>query len=98
MSANGIPTFDIGDELYLQGTFTNAGGTLGNPGSVVARVIDPRGTVTPLAPVEISTGVWQGTFAPEVWGEHWFRFEGTGAITAAAEERFQIRRQRVPDS
>jgi hypothetical protein len=89
-------TYDIGDEIVLQGTFEDLTGDVEDPTSVACRVKSPDGTITTLSASKVSTGVYTASFGPSIEGVHWYRFEGTGAVTAAGERSFIVRIQQVP--
>jgi hypothetical protein len=88
--------YDIGDEIVLTGTFKNRAGQLTNPTAVVCKVRKPDGTTATLSTTNPSTGVFEAVLDIVLAGEHWFRFTGTGAVKAAAEQSFSVRSQQVP--
>jgi hypothetical protein len=91
--------YDIGDDVILTGSFTtlvDGVDTPTDPSTVTCKVRKPDGSEETIAPVHRSTGVYDATFTPTSSGEHWYRFEGTGAAKAAGEEYFTVRRRRVP--
>lgn len=88
-------TYDIGDDVILQGVYT-VNGAPTNPTAAVCKVAQPDGSEVTVTVAQISTGVYEGTFTPTQSGQHWYRFTGTGAAKAAGESYFQVRKQRVP--
>jgi len=93
-----MATYAIGDDVVLKATFKDRLGVLTNPTTVACRVADPLGSLTTVAANEISTGVYEGVFAPTVHGQHWYRFEGAGVIRTASEAIFLVAAQQVPAS
>lgn len=95
-----VETYDIGDDVILQGTFTVkiAGvDTLTDPTTFACKVTQPDGSEVAVASAaKISTGVYEGTFTPAQSGQHWYRYTGTGAAKAAGESYFHVRKPRVP--
>jgi hypothetical protein len=90
-----VATYDIGDDVLLQATFEGLDGTPTSPDAVTCGVKSPDGAITAVGLSEVSTGVFEGTYAPVMHGQHWYRFEGTGVIRAAAEGMFNVRTQYV---
>lgn len=93
--------YDIGDDVILQGKFTtkvNGVDTLTDPtGTPTCKVAQPDGTEVAVAGVaKISTGVYECTFTPAQWGDHWYGYKGLGAAKAAGEAYFHVRKPRVP--
>ena len=84
-------TYDIGAAVVVTGTFRNAAGDLANP--TTATVLYRRETDTELSdtPTNASTGVYNFTITPTQDGKWFYRFKGTGAVTAAGESFFIVR-------
>lgn len=89
--------FDIGDRLTLTASFRDADGELADPSEVTLDVLSPDGTVTRIDVDSASTGVWTGTVDPDTSGRWVYRWVGTGAVVAAEEGSFSVRRRRVPE-
>jgi hypothetical protein len=89
-------TYDVGDLVVLTGSFVNKDAVPTNPTTVVLKVREPDGVVvTVSAPSTGVTGVYEGTFPPTKVGTHWYRFLGTGTVSAAGETAFVVRKQQV---
>lgn len=89
---------DIGDEVILQGTFENRAGVHTTPTTLAGWVrvpTKPTVTVVPVVFQVTGVGIAEATFSPTVEGVHWWRIEGTGAVKAAGEEYFTVRKRRV---
>lgn len=103
---------DIGDELRLGIAFA-VGESLTDPTDVTVRIYTPSGAALTgsytvgvgddggdLTVVRDSAGVFYTLFTPDEAGDWWHRWEGTGAVNAAEDERFVVRRSRfypLPD-
>jgi len=90
------PTFVVGQQIVLQGTFKNRAGTLTNPTTVVLKVTDPAGTTTTVTNAQQSTGVYEGTFTPTIAGDHYWSMKGTAGLIAAGREMFVAVPDRTP--
>ena len=96
-----INVYDIGDIARCTGTFTDIDDDPADPTSVVFRYEKPDGTETALtygvdgAVIRDSIGVYHVdlTIAAGEYGRWHYRWTGTGALVAAGESRFQVRRQ-----
>lgn len=91
-----MANWDIGDSLTLTVSFTNASSVLTSPTTVVLTVKAPNGTTTTPVVTNDSTGVYHATYAPTMDGNHWYRWDGTGALTVAEEGGFYVRPRKVP--
>ena len=79
---------EIGAGLISTGTFTVAAtGALANPTAVLFEVKDPLGNITQPVVTQDSTGVYHANFVLTMAGTWWTRWEGDGAVQAAAEEK-----------
>lgn len=93
--------YDIGDLVRLTGTFTDLAGVATDPTGITCSIRLPSGTVTTLtygvdaSLYRTSTGVYYTDFAPTMEGLHYYRFAGTGAVTAAEETTFYIRKRQT---
>jgi hypothetical protein len=90
-------SYDIGDGIKLTAHFTNDAGADANPTTVTCTVLLPddsldEATVTGPSP----TGYYQAIITAEQNGKHFYRWAGTGAIVAAQEGRFTVRKRKVP--
>jgi len=85
---------DIGDLVRLSGTFADLNGNLLDPTAVILSIREPSGAVTSFQyghdafVVRESVGKYYMDFAPNAEGLHFYRFAGTGAVTAAEEKSF----------
>lgn len=96
-------TYDVGDRVKIQGSFTDANGTAADPTAVAVKVRDPSGNVSTytyaLSQVtKQETGVYYMYVTIDEAGEWWYRFEGTGAVIAADEMHFWAPVARVVSS
>lgn len=89
---------NVGDVVRVTTTpgFTNAAGVLTDPTTVTLRWRPSGGAetawvyLTNAAVVRDSVGVYHADITPTVAGLHYFRWEGTGAVTAAEEGTFNV--------
>lgn len=89
--------FDIGDQVILQGRFTNRAGVPANPTAAHVYVKTPDGIVAEVTPFSVTaeTGVYEATYAPTQTGKHYWRVTGTGTVATAAERWFTVVEQQV---
>lgn len=91
--------FDIGDLITLRATFrenVDSAPTEADPTLVVCRVKKPDGNVsTPAVTNDAGLGKFSVEVALDQAGTWRYRFEGTGAVIAAGERRFRVRRSEV---
>ena len=88
---------DIGDQAILQAIFKDREGVLTDPTTVAFYVMKPgdaAGTV--VSGAKVSDGIWEALYTITASGLHWWRVEGTGAVTAAEERSFEVSDRRVP--
>ncbi len=97
--------YDEGDIVRTSSTFTDTGGTNTDPSTVHFVLTSPDGTDTVNTRTGATTGtvdsitrVSSGVYFRDVTigsssGPHWYRFNSTGNITAAAEANFIARRR-----
>lgn len=87
-------TYNIGNLVRLSSAFTTQAGAPVDPTTITVRIKDPTGHITVLTyPANISkddTGAFHADFVPTMSGYHSYRWEGTGAATAAAETQFSV--------
>lgn len=92
--------YDIGDRITLTGLFANIAKVPTNPTAVTLAIRKPDGDVIVVAQGSMtnpSVGTWAYDFSPDQAGSWWFRWSGTGAVTAAEEKRFLVRSRKVPN-
>ena len=83
--------YDKGDQVKCSVTFADAAGAVEDPTAIVFRWKNPPGVIksfvynTDLALVKDEKGIYHVNLAPTVHGIWYYRFEGTGAVVAAAE-------------
>ena len=99
-------TYDIGDIVRAIGTFTDTGGTVGDP-TTVNFLIDTPTSVAPTtftrtsteavvgSITKESTGVYFHEFNATGQGEYQWRFTSTGTLQASGESWASIRPRRV---
>lgn len=100
-------TFDIGDQVRVTGTFTDTGGTVGDPTTVhflydtptsvaattATRTSTSTGSVGGIT--KLSTGVFFYDVTATGQGKYETRFTSTGSLQASGESWFSVRAQRV---
>lgn len=90
--------YDIGDKVTLTATFRNRAEALVDPSEIACRIKRPDGTVTVLAIgdlTRLSLGVWERDVVVDQAGVWHYRFEATGNIQTAGEERFRVRESAI---
>lgn len=93
--------YDIGDLIRLTGSFSDLAGTATDPTGITLSIRLPSGTITTLtygvdaSVYRLSTGFYYSDFAPTMEGLHYYRFAGTGAVTAAEEQNFYIKKRQT---
>lgn len=90
--------YDIGDLVNVTATFRDEDGELADPDTVVLTVLKPDGMATTVEAGSTVTGIWTGEISPDAHGTWRYRFAGTGAVKAAGEGAFNVRRRRVNQS
>lgn len=87
-----MKSYPLGGQIVLATTFIDAAsGQPANPTTVVLDLLDPNGIVTTPAISNSSVGVYKATVIPATAGVWTCRWQGTGAVTASHEFRFEIR-------
>lgn len=96
-----LDQYDVGDKRRLTVTFYNLSSAKTDPTGITFKMHEPDKTVTSYiygtdAELLKSSGSTAGEYYVD-WtvgqeGRHTFRFEGTGALVAAAESTFLARR------
>lgn len=95
-----MATYDIGDKLRIGVTFTDVAGTAGDPTTILLKVKPPNETIITYtygtdAITRTGTGVYYLDYQVAKTGLHWYRWEGSGALTVVTEGSFDVRRKRV---
>ena len=100
-------TFDIGDVVTAKGTFTDTGGTVGDPTTVNFLYDTPTSTAPTTATrtststgavggiTRVSTGVYTYPITTTGVGLYETRFTSTGTLAASGESWFSVRPRRV---
>jgi hypothetical protein len=83
-------SYIIGNILVLSGVFKTAAGVLIDPTTVTLNVRLPDGTTVTPAVTHDSTGMYHANYQPAIGGIFYYRFVGTGAAIAAAQQQFTI--------
>jgi len=90
--------YDIGDEVRVMGNFTAEDGiTPADPTDVECRVRRPDGTIADYNGTQVirdAEGGYHVDVVIDQWGTWFYRWVGTGALNAAGEETFSVRRTR----
>ena len=85
-------SYAVGTAIQILGTFTNPAKAAVDPTAVRLRVKDPTGTeVDYISPIQISTGVYSQQIIPTMTGTWVYRWEGTGAVIASSENKFEVK-------
>lgn len=83
--------YDIGDGIRLSATFTvNAVAT--NPTTVTVTLTDPSGNATAPTTTNDGTGAYHADVLLDEAGKWYYRFVGTGAVIAASQADFFVRK------
>ena len=83
--------YDVGDGIRLTANFTVAD-IATNPSSVVLKVTDPGGNSGTSTPTNSGTGAYLKDIDVDEDGTWYYRFVGTGAVVAASEGHFFVRK------
>ena len=87
-----MKSYPLGTQLVLGTTFVDAITQVpADPTTVTLEVMDPTGTVTMPSYTHPGTGLFKSLFTPSMAGVWTTRWEGTGAVVAATEHKFEIR-------
>lgn len=93
-----VNSYGLGDQVRLSASFTDAEGAAVDPTVITVRYADPTGAVTTLtygvdvAVTYEAAGMYYVDFVPDRAGQWRYRWESSGAVTAAAEGVFQVKR------
>ena len=88
-------TYDVGNQVQLAAVFTNTAGAATDPTAITLRVRLPDNSVQTYTyaaaqVVKSSTGNYYYNYTTTQYGVHYYRFEGTGALTAASDNSFTV--------
>ena len=87
-------TYQVGDLVQVQGTFTDSTGTAFDPDEVTCKYKDPSGNITTDAsPTQNGTGIYYVNVEVDESGTWHYRFAGEtsgGSYQGADEEHFQV--------
>lgn len=91
----GTREYDVGDSCRTSAYF-KVNGDPSDPTTVTLKVKSPSGTVTTYTTpdaeiVKVGTGTYQSDILLNASGDWWYRWEGSGAVTAAREKRLSVR-------
>lgn len=92
-----VAKYDVGDRVRVHVEFRNDEGVAADPTGVTIRQKAPDGTVTSYIAgeaeevVHLGTGSYYLDIDVDAAGQWYYRAEGTGAVTAAAEGEFVAR-------
>ena len=88
-------TYDIGDLVRLDATFTGLDGVPSTPTTTVCTVRRPDGTEETPVPQTASPGALYALVAATMPGRWHYRWVGTGVVQAAEEGVFVVRQSAV---
>lgn len=80
--------YDVGNIVVLGVSFATAANVQVDPTAVFLSVKTPDGIIAVLTPTRVSTGVYSYNYTLVQAGIHFYRFTGTGVVTAAADGQF----------
>ena len=91
-----VNTYDKGDAVRLKGTFTVSSVNT-DPTTIILKVKDSDGTISTYTYAggtitRSATGIYYKDVTVSNDGLWYYRFEGTGAVIAAGEGSFEVRR------
>jgi hypothetical protein len=94
-----IKTFDLGNGPRAITKFRDFAGVLTDPTTVKVKIKKGNGTILPdkvfgtdVAVVKESVGIYHIDLDTDVHGTWTIRWEATGTVKAAIEQRFEVRR------
>lgn len=88
--------YDVGDGIRLTGTFTISGSGA-NPTTATLSVTDPSAVVTTPSVGSGTDGVYLVDIIVDEPGDWHYRWVGTGAVVAATEGHFLVRKRRADE-
>lgn len=90
MTTVDVNEYDIGDGIVLEATFSKDGAPA-DPTTVVCKLRLPDRSIVELPTQPDGAGDFKATYLATTHGDHYYRFEGVGAVEAAGERRFVVR-------
>lgn len=93
--------YELGNTIRLKVTFTNDAGVPVDPTAVVLRIIPPdqveqtKHYPTPTDITRLSTGIYIYDLVDNEVGNYFYRFEGSGDWSSAADGQFKVRSSSV---
>jgi uncharacterized protein YfaS (alpha-2-macroglobulin family) len=93
-----LQEFDLGDAPRAINKFRDFNGVLADPTTVMVKIRKPDGSIvtkpypTDTEIVKDSTGIYHVDLSTDMAGQWTIRWEGTGTVKAAIEQRFTVRR------
>jgi len=88
--------YDVGDGVRVSANFT-VSDVATDPTSVVLTITDPSGNVGTSTPSTSGTGAYYEDIIVDEPGAWYSRFDGTGAVVAAIESHFFVRKRRADE-
>jgi hypothetical protein len=82
--------YDFGNAVVLTASFMDLAGNPADPAGVILRILGPDQSEQIVNPTRTGTGAYSYTFTPLLIGIWYYRFEGSGAVTAAMDRAFNI--------
>ena len=86
-----MSVYDIGDGIRLTANFT-LNDVATNPTTVVVKLTDPSGNSGTSSPTNTGTGAYYEDVIVDEAGKWYYRWTGTGAVVAASEGHFFVRK------
>ena len=85
-------SYFVGTAVVLTATFTTPTKSPVDPTTVRLRVKDPTGVETDYtSPTYVSVGIYTQQITPNLTGIWSYRWEGTGAVVASSESKFEVK-------
>jgi hypothetical protein len=82
----------IGNIVRLTAEFKNEAGAAADPTTVILQIKKPDGVnESNITPTNTAVGAYQHDYTPATGGKYFYKFVGTGGVTAADEDFFIIR-------
>lgn len=83
-------TYTVGTLVQLTVTFVNTSGVPADPSTITVIVKKPDLSEVTATPTRVSTGLYTFDVSTDQTGTYAYRFVGTGAVQAAAENCFLV--------
>lgn len=80
----------IGNQIRISVSFKDYNGTLSDPTSVVLKIKTPDGSQVSPSVTKDSIGKYHCDYEPLKVGEYCYRFEATGSVVAASQDKFTV--------